>query len=152
MAPPTPGGAGGGWFGRLAGSALVAWIVAAVLAATVIGLSVGLANAGSSSSARVVIPGGRPAMPFAPGGIFGGGNGSGLTAVTGTVTSVGSNSFVVDTRAGQSVTVQEQPSTVYNSASGSASSSVVTQGAHVLVQGNRSGNTITATRVVVLPF
>jgi len=150
MAPSRPGGAGGGFLGRVADSALVAWIVAAVLAVTVIGLSVGLATSGSSSAAREVPPGVRPVLPFGPGSF--GGNPSNLGAVTGTVASVGTHSFTVTTGTGQTVTVDEQSSTVYRSGSASASASAVTQGAHVLVEGSRNGDTITATRVVVLPF
>lgn len=150
MAPPMPAGAGGGWVSRVVDSALVAWIVAAVLAATVIGLSVGLATSGSSNVAPLLPPQVRPVLPFGPGGF--GGNPSKLGAVTGTVASVGTNSFTVTTGSGQTVTVDEQSSTVYSNGSASASASAVTQGAHVFVEGNRNGNTITATRVVILPF
>ena len=52
---------------------------------------------------------------------------------------------------GQMVTVDEQSSTTYYSGATSASSSVVVKGARVVVQVTRSGNTVTATHVNVLP-
>ncbi|HYA69368.1 MAG TPA: DUF5666 domain-containing protein, partial [Acidimicrobiales bacterium] len=81
-------------------------------------------------------------------GFFGGA--AGTLAVVGTVASVGTNSFTVTARNGATVTVDEQSSTTYFSGATSASSSAVVKGARVAVQGSRSGNTVTATRVVVL--
>jgi hypothetical protein len=147
-APPRygrPPGSGG--FGR---SALVAWIVAGVLLLTVVGLSVGLATSGGP--AQVVIP--KPAQ--GPGRVAGPGPirpisplPSGVAAV-GTVTSVSFASFTMTALSGQSVTVDEQSTTTYTSPSGTASASSVVQGVLVAVQGTRSGNTVTATRVIVL--
>jgi len=71
--------------------------------------------------------------------------------VAGTVSSVGSGSFTVDAVSGQTVTVQEQSSTTYYVGRTSGSASSVLQGAKVAVQGSRSGNTVTATRVEILP-
>jgi hypothetical protein len=71
--------------------------------------------------------------------------------VAGTVESVGASSFTVAARSGQTVTVDEQSSTTYDNGGTSSSSSVVVKGATVVVLGTRSGNTVTATRVVVLP-
>ena len=71
--------------------------------------------------------------------------------MVGTVSSVSAKSFVVQDRTGTSVTVDEQSSTTYMSGRSSATVSAVVSGARVLVQGTRSGNTVTATTVVVLP-
>ena len=71
--------------------------------------------------------------------------------MVGTVASVGTDSFTVTSFSGQSITVDEQSSTTYYSGGASASASAVVQGVRVMVQGSRSGNTVTATRVVVLP-
>jgi len=131
-------------------SVLVAWIVAAALAATVIGLSVALATTSSPAvSQRApfapgVTPFGRTGFAPPTGGPFG-------TGVIGTVASVGTNSFTVNARSGQTVTVDEQSSTTYYKGATQATSSIVTQGATVAVQGSRSGTTVTATRVIVLP-
>jgi hypothetical protein len=70
-------------------------------------------------------------------------------AVVGAVASVGSGSFTVNARSGQTVTVDEQSSTTYYTGTTSASSSAVVTGARVIVQGTRTGNTVTATRVEV---
>ena len=75
----------------------------------------------------------------------------GSAAVVGSVASVDTNSFTVSSRSGQTVTVQEQSSTVYYSGLTEASASVVVQGARVVVQRTRSANTVTATSVTVLP-
>jgi hypothetical protein len=71
--------------------------------------------------------------------------------VVGTVASIGSDSFTLTARSGQVVTVDEQSSTTYDSGGKSTSSSAVAKGDIVLVQGSRNGNTVTATRVNVLP-
>jgi hypothetical protein len=131
----------------------VAWIVAGVLALTVVGLSVALAW-GNSSTARVSAPfGGRnaanPGRSFSGPGFFGGGAGS--LGVVGTVASVATGSFAVTDRSGQTVTVDEQSSTTYYSGRTSATSSAVVTGARVAVRGTRNGNTVTATNVIVLP-
>jgi len=150
----------GGGFGAVLRSATTAWIVAGVLALAVIGLSVALASS-NTATVRVATPfggsgrnfgglsprsGGPSTGTLTPG--FGGGAGLG---VFGTVASVGSGSFTVTDFSGQTVTVDEQSSTVYFNGATSASSSAVVTGARVAVQGSRSGNTVTATRVVVLP-
>lgn len=147
--PPPRAPRSAGWLSRAVRRALVAWIVAGVLAATVVGLSVALAT--SSSPVRSLpfapsaTPFGRAGFPGpAAGGVFGPG-------VIGTVASVSSNSFTVNARSGATVTVDEQSSTTYYNGATPATSSIVTQGATVAVSGSRSGNTVTATRVTVIP-
>jgi len=71
-------------------------------------------------------------------------------AAIGRVTSVSSSGFSMITRAGQTLTVTEQASTLYRQGSGSASKSAVTTGARVLVIGSRTGSTMLATAVIVL--
>ena len=86
------------------------------------------------------------------GGPFGGSPSSGgALGVVGTVQSTAGHSFTVTDRTGETVTVDEQSSTTYHSARTSATSSVVTTGSRVLVRGTRTGNTVTATSVIVLP-
>jgi hypothetical protein len=86
------------------------------------------------------------------GGVFGGGPaGAAGNGVFGTVASVGSDSFTVTDRAGATVTVQEQASTAYYSGQTKSTSSVVATGVRVLVRGTRSGDTVTASTVFVLP-
>jgi hypothetical protein len=70
---------------------------------------------------------------------------------SGTVATRSPSSFTVSTSAGQKVTVDETASTRYEQGTNSASASVVTTGAPVLVLGTTSGTTITATQVVVQP-
>jgi len=133
-------------------SATVAWIVAGLLALTVAGLSVALASR-SSSAARILTPSGRsvpnPGRSFGGPGFFGGGAGS--SGVVGTVASVANGHFTVTDRSGATVTVDEQSSTTYYNGATSTSSSAVVTGSRVAVQGSRSANTVTATRVIVLP-
>ena len=133
-------------------SATLAWLVAGVLALTVAGLSVALASS-SSSPARILTPSGRsvpnPGTSFGGPGFFGGGAGS--LGVVGTVASVANGHFTVTDRSGATVTVDEQSSTTYYTGATTASSSAVVAGARVAVEGSRSGNTVTATRVIVLP-
>jgi hypothetical protein len=146
---------------RLFGSVITAWIVAAALALAVVGLSVALA-VGNSAPAGLRAPIVRPA-PVAPGSVptpvapgsagnrspFGGSFAT--LGVAGTVTSVGSGTFTVTGVSGQLVTVDEQSSTTYDQGATSASSAAVVQGSRVLVLGSRSGTTVKATRVIVLP-
>lgn len=147
--PPAKASRLGGWFRRAVRSVLVAWLVAAALAATVIGLSVALASSSPSVATRA--PFAPSATPFGRGGFPGGGNGLFGSAVVGTVASVSSTSFTVSARSGTTVTVDEQSSTTYYNGTTQATSSVVTKGATVAVQGTRSNDTVTATRVTVLP-
>lgn len=149
----VPSGSGHRGVSGILRNTTAAWIVAGVLALTVAGLSAALA-AGSSSPARISTPIGG----FAPGSgrSFGGRPGfSGGTfsnlGVFGTVASVGTDSFTVTGRSDQTVTVDEQSSTTYYSGATSTSSNAVVTGARVAVQGTRSGDTVTATRVTVLP-
>jgi hypothetical protein len=141
---------------RLFASALTAWIVAALLALAVVGLSVALAL-GNTSPTVFRSPIARPTpvsplpSPIAPGrgSPFGGRVGN--LGVAGTVTSVGSGTFNVQGISGQKVTVDEQSSTIYDQGATSATAAAVTMGSRVLVLGSRSGTTVKATRVIVLP-
>jgi len=135
----------GGVVGRLARSVVAAWVVAGALALTVVGLSVALANAGSSAAVGPIVR--TPiTTPFGlGGGVFG------REGVIGTVASVASASFTVTDRSGTTITVDEQSSTTYYNGSSRATSSIVSVGANVVVLGSRSGTTVTATRVIVLP-
>ena len=129
---------------RLWANATVAWVVAGVLAVTVVGLSVGLASKSSTSPAAVPP---RTSSPLPGRGGAGGFLGS--LAVVGTVNAVEAHSFTVTDRTGATVTVNEQSSTTYYNGRTSATASAVVSGARVLVQGSRSGSTVTATSVVV---
>jgi hypothetical protein len=154
---PPPGYWGGGWatpgspaqprFGFLR-SALLAWLVAAVLALTVVGLAVALALTNRPDSVRVVTPFPGSTTPVLPSpGFFG--VGGGAVALVGTVASLGSNTFTVTAVTGQTITVDEQPSTRYLEGASTASSSAVVPGARVAVEGTRSGNAVEASRVIV---
>jgi hypothetical protein len=129
--------------------------VAALLALAVVGLSVALAL-GNPSPTVVRPPVVRPGQvsplptPAGPGSRapFGGGLNLG---VAGTVTSVGSGTFSVKGTGGQTVTVDEQSSTVYEQGAAIAAAAAVTTGSRVLVLGTRSGTVVKATRVVILP-
>jgi len=131
-------------------SAMFAWIVAGALVLAVVGLSVALATRSSTPTVPIrpfTPPSTRP-FPGGP-GFFGGG--LGRFAVTGTVASVGTDTFTVTAVSGQTVTVEEQSSTTYYTGTTSASSSIVVKGARVVVQGTRTGTTIKATRIIVAP-
>jgi hypothetical protein len=156
-APAAPSGRGR--TARLFASAVTAWIVAGMLALAVVGLSVALALAnsgpirlapivqpapGSGTAPRPVAPG-SPRTPSPLGGRFGN------RGVVGTVTGIGFGTFTVKGVGGQTVTVDEQSSTTYDQGATSAGPSAVVMGARVLVVGSRSGNTVQATRVIVLP-
>jgi Domain of unknown function (DUF5666) len=81
------------------------------------------------------------------GGFFGRGPGT-----LGTVQSVSGNSFVVEMPGGSTVTVDVSGTTTYHEpGASSASLSDVKTGVHVGVTGSKSGNTVTATSVTILP-
>jgi len=140
--PPGPPGK----LAHVLKNAAIAWLVAALLAAAVVGLSVALAT---RSSTPVVAPFGPPGSSIVGPGIFGGRFGH--VAVIGTIARVEAHSFTVTALSGETVTVKEQASTLYDQGATKASSAIVTTGAAVVVEGNRIGNTVTATRVIVLP-
>ncbi len=119
-----------------------------MLALTVIGVSVAWVTTGSGATSTFT-PSGHVAAPGTARGFFGGGFAN--LGAFGTVAGVGTNTFTVTAGSGQTLTVDEQSSTAYYSGATSASKSVVAKGDRVVVQGTRSGNTVTATRVVVLP-
>lgn len=150
-APLPPSAPRGRQIPRLLSSRMAGWVVAALLACAVVGLSIVVATTPSTSTARS--PTNRvPAGGLAPGnGPFAGRFGAGLGGVSGTVDSVAVSSFTMTTRAGQKMTVDELSSTTYRSGASSASASAVTAGARVLVLGSTNGSTIKATQVIVLP-
>ena len=155
-APPSPTRAGTAGFFR---NAAVAWIVAGVLALTVVGLSLALGSQNTTASrATTPIGGSAPRTGMTPGGSnatgpFGGSPSfGGDLGVVGTVKSTAGNAFTVTDRTGTTVTVKEQSSTIYFSGRTNATSSIVTTGSRVLVRGTRTGTTVTATSVIVLPM
>lgn len=141
----------------LVASRATGWVVAGVLACTVVGLSVALASTPSPVAqfpAGAFVPGRSGAtapggFPYR-GGVFGGRSGTGSRPVTGTVGSVSASKFTLATPTGVTWTVDEQSSTTYRKGMARASAAAVTHGASVLVFGSSSGSTIKATQVVVL--
>jgi hypothetical protein len=132
-------------------SRMAGWVVAAGLACAVIGLSVVVATTPPTTQSPAVA-GRVPSSGSVPGsGSFGGRFGLVSRGATGTVDSVSASSFTMTTGAGQKLTVDEQSSTTYRSGVSSASASAVTAGARVIVLGSKTGSTITATQVIVLP-
>jgi hypothetical protein len=127
-----------------------AWAVAAVLACAVIGLSVVVVTTHSNTtpSATTRLPG----SGSVPGrGFFNNPFGAGANGASGTVNAVSGSSFTMTTTAGDKLKVDEQSSTTYRSRTGSASASAVSAGERVIVIGSKTGSTITATQVIVLP-
>jgi hypothetical protein len=149
--PLPPQATRGRQFPRLLSSRMAGWVVAALLACAVVGLSIVVATTPSATTARS--PANRvPAGGLVPGGgPFAGRFGAGLGGASGTVDSVAASSFTMTTRAGQKMTADELSSTTYRNGASSASASAVTSGARVLVFGSTSGSTIKATQVIVLP-
>jgi len=160
---PEPGVFAPGWapaekeHGGVTGvlrNATAAWMVAGVLALTVGGLSVALASVSTTPVGISAPVGGLAPSAGRPLGDDGAGfsrGALGTLGVVGTVSGVGQGRFTVTDRAGQAVTVDEQSSTIYDDGVTSARSSAVVTGARVAVQGTRTGNTVTATRVTILP-
>jgi hypothetical protein len=102
-----------------------------------------------------------PQVPGRQGGRNGGnggngGNGNGNTApfaggvVRGTVTSISGDSWKISTRGGGSVTVTTTSSTAFGLPGQSGSSSDFAKGDEVIVVGKRSGDTVTASRILKL--
>ena len=80
------------------------------------------------------------------------GTGVNMHGATGTVASVGANSFTITTPGGKTVTVNVSGNTKYRSDTSSASISSVTKGAVVIVRGTAvSGNSINENDVVIIP-
>lgn len=156
-AVPSRGRARGDRSRHLLASRATGWVVAGVLACTVVGLSVALASTPSPVTrfpAGAVVPGrsGTTApggFPYS-GGVFGGRSGVGSRPVTGTVARISASRFTLATPTGETWTVDEQSSTTYRKGTAPASAAAVTHGARVLVFGSSSGSTIKATQVVVL--
>ena len=143
---------------RVVGHWVTGWVVAALLAGAVVGLSVALANTSSAPrplAARTIPRFGAQTPAFGGGGssrAFGGGFSRALGGATvGTVESVAKSSFTMKTASGSTRTVDEQSSTNYRSGRQSATKSAVGTGDRVAVVGTLSGSTIKATSVTVLP-
>jgi hypothetical protein len=126
------------------------WMVAAVLALAVIGLSIAVALPPAATATPAVA--GSPA-----GGTAAGGSGSNARSgpaaggAAGTVTSGSTSTFMLTTAAGQPVTVNETSTTTYRNETGPSAAGAVTTGTDVLVLGTVHGTTITATQVLVQP-
>jgi hypothetical protein len=107
------------------------------------------ANAGTGLPAA----GGRHGSP-APGGNWGGPGrfGGGFGGPLLTVGSVSNNTIIATGRGGQTITITVSSATTYTEAGASTQLSAVFKGEHILVQGTRSGASITATGItIVLP-
>jgi hypothetical protein len=124
------------------------WIAATALMCSVIGLSVGLATAPSTSAAQVVPGSAAAGGPGSGGGGSNARSGPAAGGASGTVGSVSKSTFTITTSAGQKVTVDESSSTRYQNETSSASASAIKKGERVLVLGTTSGTTIKATQVI----
>jgi membrane-bound inhibitor of C-type lysozyme len=124
-------------------------IVAAVMPAPMIALSVGLLASPSASAAQPASSNHSASAPGAAGGGSNARSGPAAGGASGTVTSVSKSGFTMTTSAGQKVTVDEASSTKYKKGSNSISVSAVKRGTHVLVLGTVSSTTIKATQVIV---
>jgi hypothetical protein len=93
-------------------------------------------------------------VPAAGGGYGGhrGGRGgyAGFRGPVLTVTGVSNNTITATGRGGQTVTITVTGNTKYTEAGVPAQLSDVTKGAHIAVQGTRSGTTITATSIIIV--
>jgi hypothetical protein len=129
-----------GYEGRLGGRRRLGLATAGVVGSLVLAAG-GVAGAAESAPSGSAPP---RAHPFSPG--------SSAPAATGTVKSVGTNSFVVTTPSGSTVTVDVTSSTTY-SEPGTASPSFASLkvGQQVVVVGSNSSGTVTATRVSIGP-
>jgi hypothetical protein len=126
-------------------------VAAAVLACSVIGVSVGLASSPAPTPGSVA-PATSSAGRVGPAG--GGSNarsGPAAGGAVGTVGTMSTSGFTMSTTGGQNVTVAESPGTTYKDGTSSTSASAVTTGEPVLVLGTVNGTTITATQVIVQP-
>ena len=117
----------------------------------------GTETSGKVVATRVaVIPAGRAGPPSGaggPGGSGPGGSGAGSApGAFGTVTSVGTDSFVLTTAAGTTVTVDVSSSTTYREpGTTSPSFSDITTGATVGAMGTESAGVVSATTVFIAP-
>ena len=130
-------------------SKLARSIAVAVAAIAVAGGSYGIVSATSSSPAAA-----SSSPPAASSSGSGGSNarsGPAAGGSSGTVGSVSTAGFTITTSAGQKVTVDEAPSTIYQNGTSPASASAITPGEPVLVLGTVNNTTITATQVTVQP-
>ena len=134
-------------------------IAVAGTALAVAGGAFGIVSATSSSSSSTASAAtAAPAGSSTPAGRFGSSGGgsnarSGPAAggAAGTVTSVSTLSFTLNTSAGQKVTVKETSSTAYKNDTKSASANAVTTAEPVLVLGTVDSTTIAASQVIVQP-
>jgi hypothetical protein len=135
-------------------------VIAAGVAAIVLGGGSYGIVAATSSSAATSAAASSPAASSSPAGGFGsGGQGSNARSgpaaggAVGTVSGVSSSGFTLTTSAGQKVTIKEASSTTYENGTSQASASAVTSGESALVLGttDSTAKTITATQVTVNP-
>jgi hypothetical protein len=128
-------------------------LAAGVAAAVVGGGSYGIATAtasGAATTASSSTPSARPSAS-ASGGGSNARSGPAAGGTAGTVTSVSSSGFTVETWADEKATIKEQSSTSYAKGTSRATASAVTKGEPVLVLGTTDNTTITAARVIVNP-
>jgi hypothetical protein len=149
---------------KIVGHRATGWFVAALLVGAVTGLSVALANA-PSSPVRAVIGGpaiARPPIRFqvpahAPNVFQVPAFGVPLpyqhllSGIVGQVTSTSPGSFAVTTLSGSVVKVDEQSSTSYRSGANVTTKAAVKKGVEVFVFGTRSGSTVKASIVSIVP-
>lgn len=140
--PPQPRGA------KRLRSKKSRWVASALVVAGLIGVSVGVASFDSSTPS--VTPGSSTPYKAGLGADGGASNARSAPAAggtVGTIDTVTSSRFTLTTPTGQRVTVNEAPTTKYESATSSTASSVVRTGNNVLVVGSVNSTTITATEV-----
>ncbi len=77
-------------------------------------------------------------------------SGNQVAVVRGTITSISGDSWTIDTQRGVSITVQLTSSTEFGTPNQSQSASDFAVGDEVIVLGSRSGDTVTAIRVLGL--
>jgi hypothetical protein len=127
--------------------------IAAAAAAIAIGAgSYGIAAA--TASASTPVSSSTPST-HAGGSASGGGSnarsGPAAGGTAGTVSSVSSSGFTVETSTGEKATVKEASSATYDKGTSPATASAVITGDPVLVLGTTDNTTITATQVIVQP-
>src|SRR5579872_167890 len=126
-------------------------VVAALVGAAVIGVSVGLATSHSTTAGQVSPTSGAASGVGSTGVGSNARSGPAAGGAAGTVGTVTPSGFTMSTSAGQTVTVDEAPSTTYRNGTAPTSASALTTGEGVLVLGTTNGTTITATQVIVQP-
>jgi len=103
----------------------------------------------SGTATTTASPAATPGQPVPGGGGSNARSGPAAGGAVGTVAGVSTSSFTLSTSAGQTVTVNEAPSTTYRKGTSAISASAVKKGKSVLVLGTVNGTTITAGQVIV---